>query len=110
VWLAPVQARVLPLTEKQLDYATEVFNALRGRDVRVEIDRRSEKIGAKIRDAQMQKIPYMVIVGAKEGVLCEDELIRGLRGKDGVVCLLSDPMTAREGQRVTEETVVWRHE
>ncbi|MDD5593151.1 MAG: threonine--tRNA ligase [Candidatus Margulisbacteria bacterium] len=66
VWLAPTQVTVLPISEKYLDYAEKVAKELKENDVRVEVDRRGEKIGAKIRDAQMQKIPYMLIVGEKE--------------------------------------------
>ena len=66
LWLAPEQARVLPLTEKQLDYAEKLSDILRSADVRVTVDHRSEKIGAKIRKAQLEKVPYMLIVGPKE--------------------------------------------
>jgi threonyl-tRNA synthetase len=66
VWLSPVQARILPISEKHLDYAKEVKNKLEESDIRVELDERNEKIGYKIREAQMQKIPYMLIVGDKE--------------------------------------------
>lgn len=65
-WLAPVQVKVLPITSKHVDYGMEVFKALDAAGVRVEIDERNEKIGYKIREAQMQKIPYMLIVGDKE--------------------------------------------
>jgi threonyl-tRNA synthetase len=66
LWLAPEQVRVLPLTEKQLEYAESVADALLARDIRVKVDRRSEKVGAKIRDAQLEKVPYMLIVGPRE--------------------------------------------
>ncbi len=66
VWLAAEQARVLTLTENQDDYAREIAETLREADFRVGLDLRNEKIGAKIRNAQMEKIPYMLIVGAKE--------------------------------------------
>ncbi|MFH0953808.1 MAG: threonine--tRNA ligase [Verrucomicrobiota bacterium] len=66
LWLAPEQVRVLPLTEKQMEYARAVVEELRLSEFRVTADERSEKIGAKIRDAQMQKIPYMLILGPKE--------------------------------------------
>ena len=66
VWLAPVQVSVLPISEKYVDYAEKVAAELKDNNVRVEVDRRGEKIGAKIRDAQMQKVPYMLIVGEKE--------------------------------------------
>jgi threonyl-tRNA synthetase len=66
LWLAPEQVRVLPLTDKQLDYARGVVEALRRDEVRVTLDDSSKKIGAKIRNAQLEKIPYMLVVGAKE--------------------------------------------
>ncbi|HTA42324.1 MAG TPA: threonine--tRNA ligase [Bryobacteraceae bacterium] len=66
VWLAPVQATVLPITDKQAAYAAQVAEKLKAAGVRVTVDERSEKINLKIRDAQMQKIPYMLVVGARE--------------------------------------------
>jgi threonyl-tRNA synthetase len=66
VWLAPVQASVLPITDKQAGYAHEVAEKLKAAGVRVSVDDRSEKVNLKIRDAQMQKIPYMLVVGARE--------------------------------------------
>ena len=66
LWLAPVQAVVLPLSEKFVDYANETAKKLRDAGIRVEVDDSNEKLGAKIRDAQMQKIPYMLVVGEKE--------------------------------------------
>jgi threonyl-tRNA synthetase len=66
LWLAPVQARVLPITERQHPYAGEVGQALRGAGFRAEVDARNEKVGFKIREAQLAKVPYMVIVGDRE--------------------------------------------
>src|SRR5206468_12389901 len=63
VWLAPVQAIVLPITDRQLDYARKVKERLEQADVRTTLDDRSEKVNLKIRDAQLQKIPYMLVVG-----------------------------------------------
>ncbi len=65
-WLAPVQVKVLPISDKYMDYAQKVFHTLEEEGVRAEIDTRAEKIGYKIREAQMNKIPYMLVVGAKE--------------------------------------------
>ena len=65
-WLAPVQVKVLPISDKFLDYAKEVEMALLQQGIRVEIDDRQEKIGKKIRDTELMKIPYMLIVGEKE--------------------------------------------
>jgi threonyl-tRNA synthetase len=66
LWLAPVQASVLPLSEKFLDYGRETAAKIRAAGLRVETDESNEKLGAKIRDAQLQKIPYMLVVGEKE--------------------------------------------
>lgn len=66
LWLAPEQVKVLPITDTQNDYARKVVKDLRARKIRALIDDRSEKIGAKIRDAELLKVPYMFIVGGKE--------------------------------------------
>lgn len=66
VWLAPVQATIVTVTDSQLEFAREVNRQLQERGVRVEVDMRSEKLGYKIRDAQMQKVPYMLVIGDKE--------------------------------------------
>jgi len=65
-WLAPEQVRVLPLSEDQLEAADELAAQLRKEDIRVTVDHKSGKIGAKIRNAQMDKVPYMLVLGAKE--------------------------------------------
>ena len=66
VWLAPEQARILPVSEKVADYAQEVAAALRGAGVRVGVDFSQDKLGAKIRLAQVEKVPYMIVLGGKE--------------------------------------------
>ena len=66
VWLSPVQVKVMPITDRTADYAKEVAAKLEAMGVRVETDLRNEKIGYKIREAQMQKIPYMLVVGDRE--------------------------------------------
>ncbi|MBA4393995.1 MAG: threonine--tRNA ligase [Desulfobacca sp.] len=66
VWLAPVQAVVLSVTDQNIDYCKEVFKELNQAGIRVEIDMRNEKLGLKIREAQLQKIPYMIVIGNKE--------------------------------------------
>lgn len=65
-WLAPVQVKVFPISDKHLEYANKVKEALQDKEVRVEVDDRAEKIGYKIREAQLQKVPYMLVVGDKE--------------------------------------------
>jgi threonyl-tRNA synthetase len=67
VWLAPVQAIVLPITDRQTEYARLVRDQLDAAGIRVTVDDRSEKVNLKIRDAQLQKIPYMLVVGDREG-------------------------------------------
>ena len=66
VWVAPVQVKILPITDNQHEYAYKVKEALQAKGIRVEVDDRNEKTGYKIREAQLQKIPYMLIVGEKE--------------------------------------------
>ena len=66
LWLAPLQVKVLPISDKYNDYAQKVIETLKNSDVRAEIDDRSEKIGRKIRDTELMKVPYMLIVGEKE--------------------------------------------
>ncbi len=66
LWLSPVQVEVMPITDKQLDYAKQVADKLRDLDIRAELDDRNEKIGYKIREAQVHKVPYMLVIGDKE--------------------------------------------
>jgi threonyl-tRNA synthetase len=66
LWLSPVQALVLPITDKQIEYAKEVLDKLIAAGIRAELDSRSEKVNLKIRDAQLQKVPYMLVVGGRE--------------------------------------------
>ncbi len=66
VWLSPVQVKVLPITDNQFAYAQKVADLYKEMGIRVEVDERNEKLGAKIRDAQMEKVPYMVVIGGKE--------------------------------------------
>ena len=65
-WLAPVQVKVLPISEKHVEYAEKVREVLEQKGIRVEVDSRAEKIGYKIREAQLKKVPYMLVVGDKE--------------------------------------------
>jgi threonyl-tRNA synthetase len=66
MWLAPVQVAVLPITDRINEYAAKVAQELRGAGLRVEVNVRSDKIGAKIRDAQLQKVPFMLVLGDRE--------------------------------------------
>ncbi|WP_371369620.1 Threonine--tRNA ligase 2 [Sporomusa rhizae] len=66
MWLAPVQAKILPISERHAEYAREIAQTMRDKDIRVEVDDRNEKIGYKIREGQLEKVPYMLVVGDKE--------------------------------------------
>lgn len=85
LWLAPEQVRVLPITEDQNSYAEDVLGGLKQSGIRATIDKRYEKIGFKIREAQLEKIPYMLVIGAKE----EESFMVAVRsrgkGDEGVV-------------------------
>ena len=85
LWLAPEQVRVLPLTDRNNDYAREILSTLKGENLRVEIDDRNEKIGYKIREALSMKVPYLIIVGDEEE---KDKTIsirgRGFENKSGL--------------------------
>nr|WP_317283589.1 threonine--tRNA ligase [uncultured Sellimonas sp.] len=104
-WLAPVQVKVLPISDKHLEYGQKVFEALKNAGIRAEIDTRAEKIGYKIREAQMQKIPYMLVVGAKE----EEENLVSVRsrfaGDEGQKELgqFMDEIKAEIAQRIKRE-------
>ena len=81
LWLAPEQVRILPITDKELDYARETAVALQGEMFRVKVDGTSGKIGAKIRNAQIDKIPYMLIIGPKE-LVARTVAVRGRASGD----------------------------
>ncbi len=66
VWLAPVQVKVIPVSEKSMDYATGVYEKLRAAGIRTELDHKDEKVGYKIRQAQLEKVPFMLVLGEKE--------------------------------------------
>ena len=88
-WLSPVQVEVIPVSEKYADYAQKVTEMLQAANVRAEADQRPEKMGYKIREAQLQKIPYMLVVGEKE-VEAQSVSIRTRSGKDGGVMKAED--------------------
>ena len=66
MWLAPVQVKLLPISDNQIGYSIKIKNELEKLGIRIELDDRNEKIGYKIREAQMQKVPYMLVIGEKE--------------------------------------------
>ena len=106
-WLSPEQVRVLPISDKYLDYAQQVNAKLNDEGVRSSVDSRAEKIGYKIRDARLQKVPYMLIVGAKE----EEEKLVSVRsrfaGDEGQTTLdaFLDNIKEEIRTRVLRETV-----
>jgi len=87
VWLAPEQVAILPISEKYAEYADEVYHILLKEGVRVTIDRRIEKIGKKIRDAEFLKIPYMIVIGEKEVAAQNISLRKQGEGDQGIINL-----------------------
>lgn len=98
VWLSPVQAKVLPVSDKYQAYAREVEEQLKQNEIRVELDDRDEKLGFKIREARLDKVPYMLIVGEKE-VMQENISVRSRDTGETVPMLLQEFI-----QKVREET------
>ena len=92
LWLAPVQVKVLPISDKFLDYAKAVSEKLKKADIRSEVDDRNEKIGKKIRDTEIAKVPYMLVVGEKE--MNEDKVAVRMQGKGDVGVKLVDEFIA----------------
>jgi threonyl-tRNA synthetase len=93
LWLAPVQAKVLTLTERQQAYGAEVVTTLRARGLRAELDDRNEKLGYKIRQAQLEKIPYMLVLGDREAA--EGKVAPRLRSGEQLPPLSVDELGAR---------------
>jgi threonyl-tRNA synthetase len=95
LWLAPVQAVVLPIVDRHLDYARQVRDRLASAGLRVEVDERREKIGYKIREAQLQKIPYMLVAGDREvadGTVSVRSRLAGDLGSRAVDAFLADAL------------------
>ena len=92
-WLAPEQVRVLPISEKYIDYAKKVEEQLKANDIDCSLDNRSEKIGYKIREARLKKIPYMLVVGQKEeeeGVVSVRSRFKGDEGQRSLEAFIDD--------------------
>lgn len=96
VWLAPLQVKILPISDKFMDYAQEVYLTLKKAGVRVEIDDRSEKIGKKIRDTEIMKVPYMLVIGEKEMNDKQLAVRRQGKGDMGTVALNSFVETIKD--------------
>lgn len=88
-WLAPVQAKILPISDKYNDYAEEVSKTLLNKGVRVEVDYRAEKIGYKIREARLERSPYIIVVGEKEAENKEVSVRSRKNGDEGALSLES---------------------
>jgi threonyl-tRNA synthetase len=86
-WLAPVQASVLPIADRHTDAAAEVARRLREGGLRAEVDDRTESVGRKIRDAEMRKIPYMLVVGDREAETGSAAVRRRHEGDEGTVAV-----------------------
>ncbi|MBS5511596.1 MAG: threonine--tRNA ligase [Clostridium sp.] len=111
-WLAPVQVKVLPISEKYEEYAKSVKEALDAADIRAEIDLRSEKIGYKIREAQGQKIPYMLVVGQKEqadGTVAVRSRFKGDEGAKDLNAFIAD-LQAEIASRINRPVEVKKEE
>ncbi|WP_346937826.1 threonine--tRNA ligase [uncultured Clostridium sp.] len=87
VWLAPVQVKLLPISEKYHDYADEVYAQLKKNNIRVEVDYRAEKIGYKIREARNERAPYILVVGEKEAENQEVAVRSRKNGDEGSICI-----------------------
>jgi threonyl-tRNA synthetase len=96
MWLAPVQVAVLPITDRINGYAEQIATELCAAGFRVESNLRSEKIGAKIRDAQMQKVPFMLVLGDREMEQHQVAVRERLKGDIGAMSLLEFSDMARK--------------
>ena len=108
-WLSPVQVKVLPISDKYMEYGEKVKAALEAANIRIEIDTRAEKIGYKIREARLQKIPYMLVVGAKEE---EENTVsvrsrfagdEGAKSLDDFIAAITEEIKNRENRKVEVE-------
>ncbi len=105
-WLAPVQVKVLPISDKFFDYGKKVFDMLRKEGIRAEIDERAEKIGYKIREARLEKVPYMLIVGQKEeeaGLVSVRSRFLGDEGQKDLKEFMSDIQKEISSRIIKEE-------
>lgn len=103
VWMAPVQVRILPITDRQAEYAEQLRQQLFAAGIRVQVDDRSEKVGYKIREGQMQKVPYLLVVGdkeAQEGLVAVRKRSAGDLGTQTMVDFM-----AKLQQEISEKTI-----
>ncbi len=99
-WLAPLQVKILPISDKFMDYANTILETLSNADIRAEIDDRSEKIGKKIRDTELARVPFMLIVGEKE--MNEKQVSVRRQGKGDLGAVSLDEFTAQLVQEIAE--------
>lgn len=104
MWLAPTQVKILPIADRHLDYAYDVKKQLEAKGMRVELDDRNEKIGYKIREARLQKVPYMLIIGDSE--VAEGEVSVRKRGEDGDLgAMKTQDFIARAVEEIESKTI-----
>ena len=108
LWLAPIQVKILPISDKFSDYAKNVLNKLKIADIRVEIDERSEKIGKKIRDTELMKVPYMLVIGEREmneekvSVRRQGKGDAGSKNVDEFIAMLSEEIKQKKEAELSE--------
>ena len=100
-WLAPVQVKVLPLSDKYNDYTAKVVSELRNNGIRVEADYRTEKIGYKIREARLERVPYIFVVGEKEEANNEVAVRSRKNGEEGPIAL--NTIVARISEEIAKK-------
>jgi threonyl-tRNA synthetase len=102
LWLAPLQVRILPISDKFLPYAQEILRQLKKADIRAELDDRSEKIGKKIRDTELMRVPYMFVIGEKEvnehkvAVRKQGQGDQGAKDVSEIISILKNEITERQ--------------
>ena len=106
VWLSPTQVNIIPITEKHLDYAQKIETLMKEKNIRVKTDNRNETMQAKIRDAQMQKIPYMLIVGDRE-VQNNEVSVRLRTGEDLKAKPIAEVIAKIENTYLTKSLNLW---
>ncbi|MBL7697557.1 MAG: threonine--tRNA ligase [Chitinophagaceae bacterium] len=102
LWLAPLQVKVLPISDKFLGYAQSVLEKLKKADIRAELDDRSEKIGKKIRDTEVAKVPYMLVIGEKE--MADNKVSVRRQGKGDEGSIDADALVARLKEEISERS------
>lgn len=104
VWLAPEQVRVLPLSDDQIEYADEVLKALRELEIRATVDKKAGKLNGKVKNAQLDKVPYMLIIGKQEqenGLVAVRHRLKGMQGE----CSLNDFITQLKKEELEKRTL-----